>query len=80
VYCRTVWDDGKGKEAGHTSIEEGNEEGYMNLGKLVGASSVRGKFSIRTCANGQILVRIIILRTVESAGVELIPQLLLSCR
>ena len=38
MYCRTKWDDGKGKGKG---IEE-NEDGYMNLGKLIGASPVRG--------------------------------------
>lgn len=38
VYCRTKWDDGKGKGKG---IDE-NEDGYMNLGKLIGASPVRG--------------------------------------
>jgi hypothetical protein len=41
VYCRTKWDDGKpaGKGKG---IEETDEDGYLNLGKLVGASSSRG--------------------------------------
>jgi len=39
VYCRTRWDDGKGKGK---NGEEVGEEGYMNLGKMVGASPVRG--------------------------------------
>jgi hypothetical protein len=41
VYCRTKWDDGKpaGKGKG---TEETDEDGYLNLGKLVGASPSRG--------------------------------------
>ena len=39
VYCRTRWDDGKGKGK---HGEEASEEGYMNLGKMVGASPFRG--------------------------------------
>lgn len=37
VYCRTPWDEGKGKKG-----DELNDEGYMNLGKIVGASPTRG--------------------------------------
>lgn len=43
VYCRTRWDEGKGKTNGG---EEPGEEGYMNLGKMVGASPVRGTTTI----------------------------------
>jgi hypothetical protein len=39
VYCRSKWDDGK--SAGKVT-EDTDEEGYLNLGKLVGASSSRG--------------------------------------
>jgi hypothetical protein len=39
VYCRTRWDDGKEKSK---VGEEAGEEGYMNLGKMIGASPVRG--------------------------------------
>ena len=41
VYCRTKWDDGSEKPG-----EENSEEGYTNLGKLVGASSFRGISSL----------------------------------
>jgi hypothetical protein len=37
VYCRAVWDDGKAKQG-----DDSNEEGFMNLGKLVGMSQRRG--------------------------------------
>lgn len=36
VYCRTKWDDGNPSES------EAGEEGYLNLGKLAGLSSLRG--------------------------------------
>jgi hypothetical protein len=39
VYCRSKWDDGKSAGKG---TEDTDEEGYLNLGKLVGASSSRG--------------------------------------
>jgi len=41
VYCRTKWDDGK---KGNVAVgdESNGEEGYMNLGKMIGASAVRG--------------------------------------
>ena len=41
MYCRTKWDDGK---KGNVTVgdESTGEEGYMNLGKMIGASSVRG--------------------------------------
>jgi hypothetical protein len=38
VYCRAKWDDGKGISKG---TENESEEGYMNLAKLAGMSSVR---------------------------------------
>lgn len=41
VYCRTKWDDGKPSGRGN-GADETDEEGYLNLGKLVGASSNRG--------------------------------------
>ena len=44
VYCRTKWDDGKPAGKGK-SLEETDEDGYLNLGKLVGASSSRGMTS-----------------------------------
>lgn len=45
MYCRTKWDDGK---KGNVAVgdELTGEEGYMNLGKMVGASSVRGMTNV----------------------------------
>jgi len=43
VYCRTRWDDGKGTSKGG---DEAGEEGYLNLGKMIGASPVRGYHTI----------------------------------
>jgi len=40
VYCRTRWDDGNGNGMGNNDQE--NEDGYLNLGKLIGASPIRG--------------------------------------
>lgn len=41
VYCRTKWDDGKKGDVA-VGDELTGEEGYMNLGKMIGASSERG--------------------------------------
>jgi len=44
VYCRTKWDDGK---KGNAGVDESTgEEGYMNLGEMVGASAVRGMIKV----------------------------------
>ena len=41
VYCRSVWGDGTSNNKGDHDDVSGHE-GYVNLGKLVGLSSVRG--------------------------------------
>ena len=42
MYCRTKWDFGtEGKKEVQVE-EESNDEGYMNLGRMVGVSAVRG--------------------------------------
>ena len=45
MYCRTKWDDGK-KGNGAGGDESTGEEGYMNLGKMIGASAVRGMIKV----------------------------------
>lgn len=54
MYCRTKWDFGtEGKKEGQAVEEESNEEGYINLGRMVGASAVRGMLTVSVLyANG----------------------------
>ena len=64
MYCRTKWDYGSGKGDG-----EAGEEGYMNLGKLAGLTTSRGKIFSVSDADIKTRARITI-----SGGVEVLME------